>query len=565
MASSLAEAGTTVPARTSASITRRRVLAGTALGAAAAGLPRLSRAAPKQGGIVAMQLYAFPPPNWHPHCTATTQVNSYSGIYNQLVEYNPESEDPFDLRGDLATSWELSKDGKVYTFHLNPQAKWHDGKPVTAEDVVYSMDSMVDADAKPPRVVTLPAVSPYYEKGTARAIDAHTVEIPLKIPFAGDFLPTIADDFCKIIAKHWGESNIDHQKWENAMGSGPFKPGKFAKDESIELVRNKDYWKPGLPRIDGIVQYTIKDKGSAIAAYKTGRVLETNVAVTNLSNKETAQLEKEAGDILRVEYIHNAAIFFFFMNNGKAPFDNPKVRQAVNLALYRQPVLETFGVPGLDSLGPPLGVGLWFSRSAEEIAKLPGWRQLDGAKHPDDIAKAKALLAEAGHPDGFKVEMMVRQAVQYPDQAVIYKDQLKKIGIDINIKLVDSATGFTRYLKGDWVCSPQGAANFVVGPDAIFGRNWMPQGTWARFARSIPPKWWQEDYARQAAEPDREKRKAILRKMEDFLILDDPGGCAVTYWTAANWIFNKRVKGIHASGTLWGGFKHETDWLSQEA
>ena len=95
---------------------------------------------------------------------------SYSGIYNQLIEYNPETEDPFDLRGDLATSWELSKDGKVYTFHLNPKAKWHDGKPVTAEDVVYSMDSMVDADAKPPRVVTLPALNPYYEKGTARAV-----------------------------------------------------------------------------------------------------------------------------------------------------------------------------------------------------------------------------------------------------------------------------------------------------------------------------------------------------------------------------------------------------------
>src|SRR5215831_12143085 len=64
----------------------------------------------------------------------------------------------------------------------------------------------------------------------ARAIDAHTVEIPLKIPFAPDFLPTLASDFCKIIPKHWAESGIDVQKWENAMGSGPFKPGKFVKD-----------------------------------------------------------------------------------------------------------------------------------------------------------------------------------------------------------------------------------------------------------------------------------------------------------------------------------------------
>ena len=552
----------------------RRLVLRTSLGTAAAsalGHPNVANAqakaaaTPRHGGVIPMHSYSFPPPNWHPHCTNTVQVISYSGIYNQLVEYNPETEDPADIRGDLATSWDLSKDGKAYTFHLNPNAKWQDGKLVTAEDVVYSLNSMVDADAKPPRVVTLPAVSPYYEKGTARAIDAHTVEVPLKIPFAPDFIPTLALDFCKIIAKHWGKSDIDHQKWENAMGSGPFKPGKFVKDVSIALNKNKDYWKPERPYIDGMVHYTIKDKGTAIASYKTGRVLTSNWAVNNLSSKELEQLKKEAGDKLRIEYIKNSGVFFFYMNTSVAPFDNPKVRQAVNLVIDRQPLLETFGVPGLDSLGPPLGVGMWFSRSPEEIAKLPGWRQLNGRKHPDDIAKAKALMAEAGHPDGFKAEMMVRQVVQYPDQAPIYKEQLKQIGIDLSIKLVDSATGFQRYLSGDWVCAPQGSANFQVAPDALFGRMWMPKGTWARYARSTPPKWWQEDYIRQAGEQDRDKRVAILRKMEDFLILEDPGGSAISYWGSQGWIFNNKVQGIHASASQWGGFKHETDWLSEEA
>jgi peptide/nickel transport system substrate-binding protein len=552
----------------------RRSLFRTSLGAAAAGaLVRPSRAGaateaavtPKHGGIINMQSAGNPPPNWHPHCTNTIQVKSYSGIYNQLIEYNPETKDPSDLRGDLATSWELSKDGKAYTFHLNPKARWHDGKPVTAEDVVYSLDSMVDADAKPPRVVTLPALSPYYEKGTARAVDAHTVEMPLKIPFAPDFLPTLALDFCKIIAKHWGEAKIDHQKWENAIGSGPFKPGKFVKDVSIELVKNKDYWKPGLPYIDGMVHYLINDKGTAIAAYKTGRVLETNWPVSGLSNREAVQLEKEAKDTLRIEYLHNAVIFFFFMNTKVKPFDNPKVRQAVNLALDRHALLNTFGVPELDTLGPPLGVGLWFSRTADEIASLPGWRQVNGKKDPQDIAKAKALLAEAGHPDGFKAVMMVKAVLEFPDQAVLYKEQLKKIGIDLDIQLVDAATGFQRYLRGDWVCAAQASGNFVVQPDAILGRVWMPDGSWARYASSKPPKWWQEDYTRQASERDKKKRLAILRKMEDYLILNDPGGCAVAYWSARNWIFNKKIMGIHASASVWGGFKHETDWINPVA
>jgi len=314
-----------------------------------------------------------------------------------------------------------------------------------------------------------------------------------------------------------------------------------------------------------MVHYTIKDKGTAIAAYKTGRVLMTNWPVTNLSNKEATQLQAEEKGKLRVEYVRNAAFFFFFMNTSVAPFNNPKVRQAVNLALDRQALFNIFGVPGLDTLAPPLGTGTWFGRTAGEIAQLPGWRQLNGAKHPEDIAKAKTLLAEAGHPNGFEAEMMVRQVVEFPDQAVVYKEQLKKIGIEATIKLVDSATGFQRYTMGDWVMAPQGSGHFLVAPDALLGRVWMPDGTWAKYARYSPPDWWQEAYTRQAGEGDREQRHDILRKMEDYLIFEDPGSCAVTYWTARSWVMNEKIKGIHAKGSLWAGYKHETTWYDPEA
>ena len=89
-------------------------------------------------------------------------------------------------------------------------------------------------------------------------------------------------------------------------------------------------------------------------------------------------------------------------------------------------------------------------------------------------------------------------------------------------------------------------------------------GTWATYARNVPPQWWQEAYTRQAGEANRDKRKAILREMEDHLILEDPGGCAVMYWSARSWVMNKKIKGIHAAGSLWGGFKHETIWYDPE-
>jgi ABC-type transport system substrate-binding protein len=155
--------------------------------------------------------------------------------------------------------------------------------------------------------------------------------------------------------------------------------------------------------------------------------------------------------------------------------------------------------------------------------------------------------------------------VEYPDQAVLYKEQLKKIGIEATIKLEESATGFQRYMRGDWVMGVQASGNFILAPDAILGKTWMPTGNFASIARSVPPQWWQDAYIQQAGERDRDKRKAILRKMEDFLIFEDPGGCAVAYWSARNWIFNNRLKGIHASGSIWAGYKHDTDWVSHEA
>ena len=304
------------------------------------------------------------------------------------------------------------------------------------------MDIMVDPDAEPPRLVPRPAMSPYYEMGTARAIDADTVEIPIKIAFAPDFIPTLALDFNKIVSKAWAESDIDIQDWDNQMGSGPFKPDTFKKDVSVELVKNEDYWKPGLPRIDGMTMFKIVDKGTLIAAYKTEQVLMTNWAVTQLSNKEAALLAEEEVDRLRVEFVSNCCFFFFFMNTSVPPFDNPKVRQAVNLAIDRQALFDTFGAPGIDSFAPALGVGTSFtSRTQEEINQLPGWRSVDGKKDPQDIAMAKQLLTEAGFPNGFDTEMMVRQVVEFPDQAVIEKENLLAIGINATIGLQDSGTG----------------------------------------------------------------------------------------------------------------------------
>ena len=112
------------------------------------------------GGIVPMHDYAFPNLIFHPH-EFSNQTKNISGIYNGLLEYDAETDDPYDIVGDLSESWELLPDGVTYVFHLHENAVWQDGTPVTAEDVVYSMDSLVNsAESRPQTLI----IAPYYSK-----------------------------------------------------------------------------------------------------------------------------------------------------------------------------------------------------------------------------------------------------------------------------------------------------------------------------------------------------------------------------------------------------------------
>ena len=506
------------------------------------------------GGTVNMNDYAFPNLDMHPHRTLT-QVKNFSGIYNGLMEYDPSNTDYLALRCDLCTSWE-TEDGVTFIFHLHEGITWHDGTPFTAEDVVYSMDSLVLNDPENPRPITRDTLQTYYSPGNTVAIDDTTVQLTANFA-AGDFFPALAIDPMKMIAKHWEQSDIDHADWNNAMGTGPFLPGEFIKDTSIELVKNPDYFKDGLPYIDRMVHFTILDLGTVKAAYRTEQVLTANWGITNLDVSEMKRFAEEEKDILTVWFMPPSASRNIIFNSGRAPFDKIEVKQAINLALHRQPFAELFDW----QIGTPLGAGgVWFSKTPEEIAQLPGWRELDGEKHPDDIAEAKRLLESVGLGDGFEAEMMVRTSVGYPDQAALFAEQLEKfLNIKLNLNLVDSATGFDRYEQGDWTIAPQGFGPLIFRPDVHLTLHWLTGGIVARWTNWEAPQWWVDDFNTQARTLDQDERKAILTRMENYLLDTDPGTAAVIGWVERTWPSNNKLKGMYG-GNLWTRTKHETIW-----
>jgi peptide/nickel transport system substrate-binding protein len=508
------------------------------------------------GGIVPMHDYAFPNLIFHPH-EFSNQFKNISAIYNGLIEYNAETDDPYDIRGDLAESWELLPDGVTYVFRLHDNATWHDGTAVTADDVVWSMDSLVNtAESRPQTLI----IAPYFDAGNARAIDAHTVEVKTNNP-APDFIPMLAADAFKMMSKNWDQQGFDTAKWENGMGSGPFLPTQLAKDVSMELERNPNYWKEGLPYIDGIIHYYIADKGTAIGSYRTGQVLMTTFPVTNLSNTEILELQEAEADILDVYLIPNTSLLGTLINTTIEPFNDVRVRRALHLAVDRTEFRSIFG-GGIAPVGTPLPPDTWFGRTEEEALQLPGYRSgPDGGKHPDDIAEAKRLLAEAGVPDGFEVNIMARTAVEYVDLAQLLADQLRRhLDWDATVQPIDSATGLTRYKEHDYQIGAQGTALLLGEPDPIIGKIFMPGGLWIQWSGWEAPEQFQDWFAAQSRELDRTKRAAILREMEDWMLTVDPGPLLVYYWSFRDQIVNKQIKNYHMPVSLWVQLKHEHIW-----
>ena len=515
----------------------------------------------KYGGFINMQQYAGVRQRQIYQSSIT--VMNLAPMMNLLVMYDPETPDQTDVVCDLCTSWELADDGVTYTFNLNPDAKWFDGVPVTARDVVFSFEAMVNPDQfdiiKGRTTSSTVNTSLYYASGNAREIDDLTVEIVTMFPSAA-FIAAIAVETGPIMAAHTVldqgivQGAIDMDKLN---GSGAFLFVEESKDVSVEYARNPDYWKPGRPFIDGMKHFIITDPGRAIAAYKTGQILTTNW-ISNMTPKEARKLDEEM-DNLTVHWGGPTGGLNVNMNTTKAPFDDWRVRQAVQLALYRQPIIQiTSG--GSDALGYNIPAGFWFSRTAEEYANMPGYRELNGEKHPDDIDAAKSLLVEAGVPEGTEIQITARNCCGYPDQAVQVKQQLKDVfGWDIDIRVMEASAGYDAYWAGDSQMFVQASALNYMDPDGLFSRlvrgsivQWVGGGTGKFFAVEGV----EDLFFEQQVETDIQKRIALTHKIEDTLVAQG-SATAVIYWIMRDHPVENRIQNFHFD---WNNKKWEHVW-----
>ena len=522
--------------------------------AAEASTAMQARAVPegKYGGVIDLHV-AGNVAHWNiMECgSGGTCMSPTSPFSNGLVHYNGETADQLDIRGDLATGWTVSEGGTRYLFDLPEDARWHDGQPITSDDVVFSINEMLRSDVPRPRSGQ---IRPYVK--STEAIGPTQVQIDLHFPSSA-FLAFLATDFMKMWPKHHvGDdpaSQLNMRLEENILGSGPFKMVEHQKDVVYTWEKNEDYFKEGLPYFDGMNYYIINDSQSILGAYKAEQVLMTVYLNSNMNVREGQELQEHREGKGRVFFAGPTLWHGMLINTEKAPFDDTRVRRALNLILHRQAFNEIFGA-GEYLIGSPLPPDQWFGRTSEEWEAWPGLRQTDaGDKHPDDIAEAQRLMAEAGYENGFETTILAANFLSFPDMAQVAADQMERwLGIEATVQPEEPAAGYVRYEAGDWSLGFHGNGILVMDPDQLVAGSYLGKAT--RNYSGWEPERVRELYDAQIVETDTAKRRELVLELGDYMANEDTH-VVITTWAMLVPYVDNRIKNYNVAS----GFANHTN------
>ncbi|WP_027724723.1 ABC transporter substrate-binding protein [Tuberibacillus calidus] len=387
-------------------------------------------------------------------------------IYDTLVEYKGQTT---DIEPALAESWDISPDGKTYTFHLRKGVKFHDGTDFNADAVVFNFDRWKNANDENKFAYYPSMFGGFGDKSViadVKALDDYTVQFTLRTPLA-PFLKDLAMSPFAIASPTAIKKYGDKYGQAAAVGTGPFKFKEWKSKDTITLVKNDDYWKKGEPQLDGVIFKVIPDNTARLNALKNGEIdLMDGV---NPSDLKDIQGNKD----LQIFYRPPMNVGYLGMTVTKKPFDNPLVRQAVNYAVDKKAIIDAFFAGAADPAKNPMP------------PSISGYND-DVQPYDYNPEKAKELLKKAGFPNGFKTELWAmpnpRPYMPEPSKiAVAIAHNLKDIGIDAEIKTFEWTTYLDKVKKGEapmymlgWTGDNGDADNFLytlLSTDAIGSNN----------------------------------------------------------------------------------------------
>lgn len=509
------------------------------------------------GGIL-VPLAGFDLGHTDPHRnTSVAELSYMSHIYPGILQYSTATW--VDVVPDLAVSWEVDSTGKAYTFKVRDGAAYSDGSPVTAEDMSYSLNRMIER----PNDIAMPrsgCIRGFMEG--AEAIDSGTLQVNLKDPAVG-FLGCVASPWISIPPKSILEeidSGADpgrELELDEVIGAGPFALKDYQRGISFEVERNADYYEQPFPYLDGVRHVIVTDPSSRVAAFRTGHAHKEAV-FPGFGADDDLAIREQMGDRLYTTETVGFGVGGIHINLRNAPFDDVRVRRAMQLATDREAMIELIHPAGGQPQCYYPCIFDWIY-SVEDYMQMPGFR-FDG--HLDDVEEAKRLLAEAGYPDGFEATITFRKVGSYPDFSAIVAQQWKDIGIDLTLRPMESAAGFAAYQQGDFEINWQGTGLNFLDPDAANDLLWLP--TAGRNYQGWENARFLELFDMEKQEVNQDKRGELLREMTDIL-LDEvpyiPGTQGIGYHLQYDCVRDY----THPRALDQNNYRFDRVWLAQEA
>lgn len=374
-------------------------------------------AATNWNGVINISLHQDPPKLDPCHSTAFVDRHVFQSIFDKLFDIDEKGK----IIPMLAEKWEISSDGKTYILKLRKGVKFHDGTDFNAEAVKFNFDRYMEISSVRRNELA--------EVDSVSVADDFTIKIVLKRPFA-PFLSILTDRAGMMVsptaAQKYGQDFMN-----NPVGTGPFVFKERVKGSSITLLKNPNYWQPGLPKAEKIVYKIIPDANVALVNLKSGQVDITNRfpfnEANNFKNDPKVRVINDPGPGFRG----------MVLNVSKAPLNIPAVAQAIDVLIDREAIVKValagVGTPGTTPFPP----------------NSMAYTEADKPVKPD-LEKAKQLLAEAGKAGGvsFSIKTDVDPVSQQVAQMV--QNMLKPAGIEVTLEKVEFGTLLEQTKNGNF-------------------------------------------------------------------------------------------------------------------
>lgn len=513
----------------------------------AVGLMRPPEPNPKRGGI--LRTAGGIPFTQHNDLHQGAWWDPLCYLYNNLVRKNL-ADGLRTIAPDLAERWEITSDGKQYTFYLRRGVKFHDGTLFSADDVVATFTRIIS----PPDGIAITLKGLFAAIDKVDKIDDYTVQFTLARPQPW-LLDSLTYPQVVIYSKKTLEENNYDLRQVIAPGTGAFRHKERVEGEKWVFERNPDYWDPELPYIDGIEALNVPewtDRGTAVITGRADYSQNTSVEMLHEAEKHS--------DIVTARQIPSlGGVYLVYFNCSRPPLSDSRVRRAIHLGVSRQALLSAFGSFEGVKFSRWLPRYSRYATPEDELARLPGYR----ADKSQDLEEAKRLLSEAGFASGLgPLDLLVASLASHSQiLAPAVQDQLRAVGIQTNIRIME------RFLLNEEIS--KGAFDLViVGTDLTTTGD--PSQVWNTSLRSNGS----ENYARYSnrdfdslldqidVELDEAQRRELVARAQDILDNDPPW--LVIGWVDHNPIWRNYVKGLALDQRVLSDFgRIETVWLDR--